>query len=66
MKQMLIHDIGFADAMLELSRDQRIERRLGADEYVDGSSAQPCRTWLSANFDRLGKESSVDVRAKYL
>jgi hypothetical protein len=33
------------------------------DEYVDGSRAQPCRPWPSANFDRLGNESSVDVRA---
>ncbi len=22
--------------------------------------------WLDANFERLGKESSVDIRAKYL
>jgi len=65
MKRMLIHGIEAADVMAELSAQQ-----LNADwdnlTYLMGLGRERADTWLQKNFDRLGKESTVDIREEYL
>ena len=66
MKQMLIHEISAEEVMADLS----VASKLNADwEFLtnlrDVGRAR-AEAWLEAHFDQLGRESTVDIRAKYL
>jgi NTE family protein len=66
MKQMLIHEISAEEVMAELS----VASKLNADwEFLtnlrDVGRAR-AEAWLEAHFDQLGRESTIDIRAKYL
>jgi NTE family protein len=66
MKQMMIHEISAEEVMADLS----VASKLNADwEFLtnlrDVGRAR-AEAWLEAHFDQLGRESTVDIRAKYL
>jgi NTE family protein len=66
LKRMLIHSIEGEDVMRGLT----VASKLNADwEFLmrlHGLGRARAETWLAANRERLGVESTVDVRAKYL
>ena len=65
-KRMLIHAIAADDVM----RAHSVASKLNADwDFLSGlrdSGRKYATEWLDRNFDRLGVESSVDIRTKYL
>jgi NTE family protein len=66
MKRMLIHSISANDVMNELGHTSK----LNADwEFLVGlreAGRAHAEAWLQANFDRLGRESTIDIPATYL
>lgn len=66
MRRMLLHEISAEEVMAELS----VTSKLNADwafltDLRDVGRAR-AETWLQAHFDNLGRDSTVDIRAKYL
>ena len=66
MKHMLIHGIMADDVMGQLS----VASKLNADwEHLMSLhevGRERAAAWLAANFDKLGKEASIDIRERYL
>ena len=62
MKRMLIHGIEAADVMAELSALNKLNADWDNLTYL----MKLADAWLQKNFDRLGKESTVDIVEKYL
>ena len=63
---MLIHAIEGADVMAELSALNKLNADWDNLTYLMELGRQRADAWLEANFDRLGKESIVDIRQQYL
>ena len=63
---MLIHAIEGADVMAELSALNKLNADWDNLTYLMELGRQRADAWLDANFDRLGKESIVDIRQQYL
>ena len=66
LKRMLIHGIEAADVMAELSALNKLNADWDNLTYLMGLGRDRANTWLETNFDRLGKESTVDIREAYL
>jgi NTE family protein len=66
IKRMLIHSIEADDVMQALS----VGSKLNADRYLVNKLMKVGReradVWIAANFDRLGKQSTIDIHEKYL
>jgi NTE family protein len=66
LKRMLIHAISADDIMLELG----VASKLNADwEFLIAlrdAGRDRASTWLAANYDRIGKQSTVDIHNTYL
>ena len=66
LKRMLIHSISGDDVMLELG----VASKLNADweflTYLKDIGRAAAEEWLAANFDRLGKETTIDLHQTYL
>lgn len=65
-KHMMLHAIEADDVMRELG----VASKLNADweflMHLHDIGRERAEAWLVANFDKLGVESSVDIREKYL
>jgi NTE family protein len=65
-KHMLLHAIEADDVMRGLG----VASKLNADweflMHLHAIGRERAEAWLETNFDKLGKESSVDIRARYL
>ncbi len=66
LKRILIHGIEAADVMAELSALNKLNADWDNLTYLMGLGRERANTWLETNFDRLGKESTVDIREAYL
>jgi NTE family protein len=66
LKRMLIHGIEAADVMAELSALNKLNADWENLTYLMALGRERADAWLETNFDRLGKESTVDIREKYL
>ena len=66
LKRMLIHGIEAADVMAELSALNKLNADWDNLTYLMGLGRDRANTWLETNFDRLGKELTVDIREAYL
>jgi NTE family protein len=66
VKRMMLHAIEADDMM----RDLGVASKLNADweflMHLHGIGRQRAELWLASTFDRLGRESSIDINAKYL
>jgi NTE family protein len=66
LKRMLIHGISNDKAMSELS----VASKLNADweflTYLKDTGRAAAEDWIAANFNRLGKDSTIDLQATYL
>jgi NTE family protein len=66
MKRMLIHGIEAADVMAELSALNKLNADWDNLTYLMMLGRERADAWLQKNFDRLGKDSTVDIVGKYL
>jgi NTE family protein len=66
MKRMFIHSIEDERAMAELGVSSKLNPDWRLLSYLRDAGRRRAGEWLEANFDKLGSESSVDVRAKFL
>jgi NTE family protein len=66
LKRMLIHGISNEKVMSELS----VASKLNADweflTHLKETGRAAAQDWIAANFDRLGKDSTIDLQATYL
>ena len=66
MKRMLIHSIEAAEVMAELSAVNKLNTDWDNLARLMKAVRERADAWPLRNFDRLGKESTVDIREKYL
>ncbi len=66
MKRMLIHSIAANDVMTELGHASKLNADWEFLVNLRETGRAHADAWLKENFDRLGRESTVDIRATYL
>jgi NTE family protein len=66
MKRMLIHGIEAADVMAELGALNKLNADWDNLNHLMKVGRERTDAWLQNNFDRLGEESTVDIREEYL
>jgi NTE family protein len=62
---MLIHVIEAEDVIRELPGSSRLNNSWGFLCHLHEVGRDRADKWLAANFNHLGKESTVDLEAKY-
>ena len=63
---MNIHSISAEEAMSKLSIASKLNADWGFLRELRDIGRATAEAWLERNFDRLGKESTIDVHATYL
>ncbi len=66
MKRMLIHSIAANEVMNELGHTSKLNADWEFLVNLRDSGRAHADAWIKENFDRLGNESTVDVRGTYL
>jgi NTE family protein len=66
MKRMFIHGIEDESYMRGLGSASKLDPDWGFLRELCEHGRNVADTWIAQNFDRIGKESSFDIRAKYL
>jgi len=66
MKRMLIHSISANAVMNELGHTSKLNADWEFLTSLRDAGRAHADTWLKENFDRLGQESTVDIRETYL
>ena len=66
LKRMLIHGIEAADVMADLTALNKLNADWDNLTYLMGLGRERADVWLATNFDRLGKESTINIREEYL
>jgi NTE family protein len=66
MKRMLIHSISANEVMNELGHTSKLNADWDFLVNLRDSGRAHAERWLAENFDRVGRESTVDIRATYL
>jgi NTE family protein len=65
-KRLNIHSINAEDAMARFNVSTKFNGDIGFLSELRELGREAARAWLTSSFDRIGNESSVDVRARYL
>jgi NTE family protein len=65
-KRMLIHAIDGEDVIAKLSNSSKLNGNWGFLTYLHKTGRERADQWLKANFDRVGVETTVDMRSRYL
>jgi NTE family protein len=66
MKRMLMHSISADEVMGGLGVASKMNGDWGFLTHLRDQGREYADRWLEANFDRLGRESTVDIRNEYL
>jgi NTE family protein len=66
LKRMLIHSISADDIMLGLGVASKLNADWGFLTGLRDAGRARATAWLEANYDRIGKECSVDIHEAYL
>jgi NTE family protein len=66
MKRMLLHGIDTADVMTELGALDKLHADWDNLTHLMKVGRARADAWIEKNFDRLGDESTVDIRDEYL
>ncbi|MBV9250839.1 MAG: patatin-like phospholipase family protein [Acetobacteraceae bacterium] len=66
MKRVLIHAIEADDVMSKLGASSKMNADYAFLAWLRDHGRRQAESWLTANFDHLGKRSTVDVRDRYL
>jgi NTE family protein len=66
LRRMMVHSIAADDVMGKLG----VASKLNADwefmTWLKDTGRERADTWLAQNFSRLGQESTIDIRDRYL
>jgi len=65
-KRLLIHAIDGEDVIATLSNSSKLNGNWGFLTYLHKTGRERADQWLQANFDRIGVETTVDMRSRYL
>jgi NTE family protein len=65
-KRMLIHAIDGEDVISTLSNSSKLNGNWGFLTHLHKAGRDRADQWLTANFDRIGVETTVDMLARYL
>ena len=66
LKRMLMHSIEAEDVMGRLGVSSKLNPDWGFLTYLRDIGRERTQEWLDCNYDRIGAESTVDVRARFL
>ncbi len=66
LKRILVHAIAADDIMSELGAASKLNGDWEFLTYLRDQGRDHADKWLAANFDRLGRTSTVDIRKEYL
>ena len=66
LKRMLIHSIEAQEVMGRLGVSSKLNPDWGFLTYLRDIGRERAGQWLERNYDRIGSESTVDVRARFL
>jgi NTE family protein len=66
LKRILVHAIAADEIMSELGAASKLNGDWEFLTYLRDQGRAYADKWLAANFDRLGRESSIDIRKEYL
>jgi NTE family protein len=66
LRHLLIHSISAEDEMNKLGVASKMNGDWGFLTHLRDIGRQYAEAWLAANFDRLGKESTIDIGKQYL
>jgi NTE family protein len=66
MKRMLVHAVEAEDAFGELGVSSKLNPDWNFLTHLFEIGRERCDQWLAENFDRIGRESSVDLRERFL
>jgi NTE family protein len=65
-KQMLIHSIRADEEMVRYGVSSKLNPDWGFLTHLRDKGREHAGLWLAQHFDRIGRESSVDIRAEFL
>ena len=63
---MLIHGINAEDVMGELNHTSKLNADWEFLTFLRDAGRKHAGEWLDANFEKIGRESSVDIGSVYL
>jgi NTE family protein len=66
LKTMLIHAVSADDVMRELGAASKLNGDWEFLMYLRDAGRERAGQWLQENFDKLGAESTIDIRDRYL
>jgi NTE family protein len=66
LKRMLVHRIAADEVMSSLSVASKLNGDWDFLTYLRDRGREHADRWLAESFDRLGRESTVDIRSEYL
>ena len=66
LKRMLVHSIAADDVMRELGVSSKLNADWDFLLYLRDAGRARAKAWIEASFDRLGRESTIDIRRQYL
>jgi len=66
LKRMLVHSIAADEIMTELGVASKLNGDWDFLIYLRDQGREYADEWLEAHFDRLGRESTIDIRKEYL
>jgi NTE family protein len=66
LKRILVHDIDAEPYMAQLSSSSKIDPHWHFLMHLRDVGRESANRWLQTNFDKLGVESSIDLRAEFL
>jgi len=66
LKRMMIHSIEAQDVMTGLGVSSKLNPDWNFLTHLRDVGREHAERWLALNYERLGRESTVDVRANFL
>jgi NTE family protein len=66
LKRIFVHGVSDDETMRNLSVSSKLNAEWGALVDLRDRGRQCAEDWLTANYDAIGKRSSVDISARYL
>jgi NTE family protein len=66
LKRMLVHSIAADEIMTELGAASKLNGDWDFLTYLRDQGRDHADEWLAETFDRLGRESTIDIRKEYL
>jgi NTE family protein len=66
LKRILVHSIGDSESLSPLGAVSKFNIEPEFPEYLFGLGRKAATGWLTTTFDKVGAESSIDIRARFL